>query len=308
MHLQAGTEYIWHGITWATGTPTLLVANTETRTLEQIAVMDLDLGIKVVATDRFCTGRYRFVDTVRVEPEPCPTAAPATTGGQCVACLHRDEFRFAHHVHTGGPVPAALEAYIAQPHWLYIATFAGGLSKVGTAAAPRKTSRLNEQGPVRATYLAEVADGRAVRHLEDTLTHQAGLAQSVRPARKLAALADLDPEHTHTAHAAAVVTATEVLAAIGVATTEETWTPPDEAGALLSPQGQQRAIYPHDLRDGEHGLRIESCAGSQVLARISADSSSEAVRYVADLNAVKGRRIVTGHFTSPETAVQTALF
>lgn len=118
MNLQAGTAYVWHGITWATGTPTLLVANTETRALDEIAVMDLEIGVKVVNADRFCTGRYRFVDTIRVEPVPCPTGAHAATGGQCTACRQRDEFRFAHHVHTGGPVSAALEAYMSQPHWL----------------------------------------------------------------------------------------------------------------------------------------------------------------------------------------------
>lgn len=308
MTLQAGTEYVCHGITWATGAPTLLVANTETKALEHVAVMDLDLGIQVIGTDRWCTGRYRFVDTVGVEPVPCSTGAPASTGGQCASCLQRDEFRFAHHVHTGGPVTAALEAYMSQPHWLYIATFAGGLSKVGTAAAPRKRSRLNEQGPVCATYLAEVPDGRAVRQLEDALARQAGLAQSVRGARKLAALVDLDPERTQAAHADAVTTAAESLAALGVTPAAETWTPPGEAAALLAPHHQQRAVYPHDLRDGQHGLRIEACAGSQVLARISSDSDADAVRYVADLNAVKGRRVVAGQFTSPQTAIQTALF
>lgn len=92
----------------------------------------------------------------------------------------------------------------------------------------------------------------------------------------------------------------------GTAPTEESWTPPPEADALLTPQLQQRVVYPHDLREGEHGLRIESCAGSQALARISSDS--DAVRYVVDLNAVKGRRIIAGQFTSPETAFQAALF
>lgn len=308
MTLQAGTEYVWHGITWATGAPTLLVANTETTDLEHVAVSDLELGIQVSGTDRWCTGRYRFVDTVGVAPVPCPTGAPASTGGQCASCLKRDEFRFAHHFHTGGPVTAALEAYMSQPHWLYIATFAGGLSKVGTAAALRKRSRLDEQGPVCATYLAEVVDGRVVRRLEDALTRQAGLAQSVRGTRKLAALADLDLHHTQAAHTEAVTAATEALGALGVPPSEEPWTPPAEASALLAPHDQQRAVYPHDLRNGHHGLRIEACAGSQVLARLSSDSATDAVRYIADLNAAKGRRVLAGHFSSPETATQAALF
>jgi hypothetical protein len=42
---------------------------------------------------------------------------------------------------------------MSQPHWLYIATFTHAASKVGTVAAPRRKSRLDEQGPLYATYL-----------------------------------------------------------------------------------------------------------------------------------------------------------
>ncbi|MGH3943415.1 MAG: hypothetical protein ACRDTG_33305 [Pseudonocardiaceae bacterium] len=65
-------------------------------------------------------------------------------------------------------------------------------------------------------------------------------------------------------------------------------------------------VYPHDLREGEHGSHIESCAGTQILARLS--TGTEAIRYVLDLNALNGRRIVLGDFHSPETTFQAALF
>ncbi len=78
-----------------------------------------------------------------------------------------------------------------QPHWLYLATFADGATKVGTAAEPRKQSRLDEQGALFATYRTKSPNGHAVRHLEDALSHDLHVPQTVRAATKLKALANL---------------------------------------------------------------------------------------------------------------------
>jgi hypothetical protein len=98
-----------------------------------------------------------------------------------------------------------------QPHWLYLATFADGATKVGTAAEPRKQSRLDEQGAMRATYLTTTPDGRAVRHLEDAVTRGLQIPQTVRAMTKLKALANLTDLTTATAthdhHVARVVDA-----------------------------------------------------------------------------------------------------
>ncbi|MGH3874019.1 MAG: hypothetical protein ACRDSR_21385 [Pseudonocardiaceae bacterium] len=304
---ETGRQYVWHGVTWATGKPTLLLANTATGLLDQIEVMGLELGLKVSNPARFCTGRYGFADTFHVEPVPCPWQAEAGNGGQCPKCLEQDEFRFAHQFHKGGHAPPTLAAYMSQPHWLYIATFAHGASKVGTAAAPRRTSRLDEQGAMLATYLAEAPDGRVVCYLEDAISREIGVSQVVRGAAKLAALADPDPSRVQTAHERVVESVVAVLAALEVSSAREEWSSPAEGLALRSPQLHgDRAVYPHDLREGEHGFHIESCAGTQILARLSA--GAEAVRYVLDLNALKGRRIVLGDFHSPETTFQGALF
>jgi hypothetical protein len=307
MDLQTGTEYVWHGVTWATGKPSLLVTDTATGLLHQTDVMGLKLGLKVASPARFCTGRYGFADTFHVEPVPCPWQVEAGNGGQCPGCLEQDEFRFAHQYHKGGHAPPALVRYMSQPHWLYIATFAHGVSKVGTAAAPRRTSRLDEQGATFACYLAEAPDGRAVRYLEDAVTCELGVSQVVRGAAKLAALADPNPTGAREAHERTVETVVAVLAKLGVSSSRQEWPPPAEGRALRSPQCQgERAVYPHDLREGEHGFQIESCAGSHVLVRLSADT--ETVRYVLDLNALKGRRVVLGDFESPQTTLQPALF
>ncbi|GAA1022112.1 hypothetical protein Aple_064700 [Acrocarpospora pleiomorpha] len=310
MGLEFGRQYLWHGVTWATGRPTLLLADAATGVLGHVEVMGLDLGLKVCGSARFCTGRYGFAGTCQVEPLPCPWQAEAGSGGQCAGCLGQDEFRFAHQFHKGGHAPPALAAYMSQPHWLYVATFAHAVSKVGTAAAPRRRSRLDEQGPTWATYLAHVPDGRAVRMLEDALSRELGLTQTVRGTAKLGALADPDPARIHAAHERVVDRAIAALADLGVSIVRDEWEPPGVSLALRSPQQQgERAVYPHDLRHGEHGFLVESCSGSHVLARLSSDATHpDGVRYVLDLNTLKGRRITIGDYTSPETILQGSLF
>ncbi|TMR95645.1 DUF2797 domain-containing protein [Nonomuraea basaltis] len=307
MELVTGRQYLWHGITWATGIPTLLLADTTTGVLDQVEVIGQRLGLKVVGPARFCTGRYDFTETFRVEPRPCPQQAVAERGGQCATCHERDEFRFAHHFHTSGHASPALTAYMAQPHWLYIATFANAASKVGTAAASRRKSRLDEQGAMRATYIAQAPDGRAIRHLEDALSRELGLTQAIRAAAKLAALVSLDHGHLDVAHEELVDQAIATLTALGVPTRREAWKPPAEGHALRTPQRpQERAIYPHDVRTDEHGFSIESCSGTHVLARLSANV--EDIHYVLDLNTLKGHRVLTGNYTSPPVSLQGSLF
>jgi hypothetical protein len=306
VNLEPATQYLWHGITWATGKPALLLAGT-TGHLGQIEVIGLDLGLRVASPIRHCTGRYRFSGTFRVEPVPCPQRAEAGNGGQCPRCLEQDEFRFAHHVLDGGHVTPSLSAYLSQPHWLYVATFAHGTCKVGTAAAPRRKSRLDEQAAMCATYLTEAPDGHAVRHLEDTVSRKLGMPQAARGTAKVTGLISPDPSRIRALHEHAVQNAVAVLAGSGIRSIREEWAPPLQGAALLSPQpAGVWAAYPYDLRQGEHGFRIESCAGTVVLARLSDDP--EAVRYVIDLNVLKGRRVVFGDFSSPPAMTQAPLF
>jgi hypothetical protein len=307
--LPTSGTYLCHGITWASGDPRLLLAPLPGGPLVYAGIMGQRLGYQVNGTGRWCTGLYRFTDRVRVEAVACPDRAAAEAGGQCAACASRDEFRFAHQFHAGGHVPDALAAYMAQPHWLYLATFADGTTKVGTAADPRKRSRLDEQGALVATYLAESPDGRTVRFMEDALTRRLGLTQTVRATAKLTALAELRnlaPAHTaHTAHQQHLDRAAEALADLNIPAVLEPWTPPGE-GDLLGAPGTECALYPHDLREGEHGLTVLSCIGSQVLVSLNGDGE---LSYLLDLGALKGRRITLGaQFSSPPAAVQSALF
>jgi hypothetical protein len=305
VNFAPGRPYLWHGVTWASGAPSLLLADTSTATFGAVDVMGLRIGVKAAGPGRFCTGRYGFAGTFRVEPLPCPQQAQAGPGGQCATCRERDEFRFAHHAHKGGPAPAALTAYLDQPHLLYLATFAHAASKVGTAAAPRRISRLDEQGPVHATYLFRARDGRAVRVLEDTLSHDIGLAQAIRGPAKLAALTDPDPRQARTAHDAAVGRALAALTALGLSPEPEEWAPPACGAELRSPRQGERLAYPHDLREGGHGFQVASCSGSHALVRLAPQDDA---RYVLDLSVLKGRRVLIGSYTSPAMPLQGSLF
>lgn len=297
-------EYMCHGITWATGDPRLLLAPLPDGPLVYAEIMNQRLGF-AVGTGRWCTGRYQFADTVRVEALPCPDRAPTEQSDQCARCFRQDEFRFAHQFHQDGNVPQALRQYMDQPHWLYLATFADGATKVGTAAEPRKQSRLDEQGALIATYLAKSADGRAVRHLEDAISRSLQMPQTVRASTKLKALAnltDLSPASaTHDHH---VARAADALDSVDTSAILEKWTPPAE-GERMRAAGGVRMLYPHNLRDGEHGFAVVSCVGTQVLAVLDGDDE---VDYVLDLGTLKGRRITLGPFASPVAAFQNSLF
>ncbi|MFD0371108.1 DUF2797 domain-containing protein [Streptomyces sp. NPDC127114] len=303
--LPTSGTYVCHGITWASGDPRLLLAPLPGGPLLYAGIMGRRLGYQVTGIGRWCTGRYQFADRVRVEAVACPTRASATAGSQCSECSGRDEFRFAHQFHSGGHVPDALAAYMTQPHWLYLATFADGTTKVGTAAEPRKRSRLDEQGAMVATYLATRPDGRTVRFVEDALTRCLGLTQTVRAAAKLkamAALRDLAPARS--AHQQHLDRAVETLASMNVPTALEPWTPPSEGDLLRAPD-TERAVYPHDVREGEHGLTVLACLGSQILAALDGDD----LTYLLDLGNLKGHRItISPEFTSPPAVVQSALF
>ncbi|MFB6984445.1 DUF2797 domain-containing protein [Streptomyces sp. NPDC056304] len=304
--LPASGTYVCHGITWASGDPRLLLAPVPGGPLVAAGITGRRLGYQVSSASRWCTGRYRFADRVRVEAVACANRAVAEAGGQCAACAGQDEFRFAHQFHSGGHVTDVLAAYMAQPHWLYLATFADGTTKVGTAADPRKRSRLDEQGALVATYLSQSPDGRTVRFLEDALTRRLALTQTMRAAAKLTALAELrDLAPARAAHQQHLDQAAEALTDMNIPAVLEPWTPPSE-GDLLRAPGTGRVLYPHDPREGEHGLTVLSCLGSQVLA--SPDGDGE-LPYLLDVGALKGRCITLGsQFSSPPTAVQSALF
>ena len=298
------------GVSWPDRVPHLDLASVQDFRRSRVPVLGR-LGFRVTAEGRYCTGWYGFDDDGG-RLWPCPDRHRTSGSRQCADCALRDQFRFAHQGHLGGYVPPALEAYLAAPHWLYLATFADGFTKVGTASASRKQTRLDEQGPVWASYLAYAANGRLVREAEDEVTRRLEVPQHRRRAAKAAAYVQpalrsrVEARHQETVAQAAELIAGTVWGG-GVQPSRDRWEPPPAAEPLLDPPPSGRRLaYPHPLSDGEHGLHVDAAAGPAVLA--STESGPDALRYVADLGQLAGCRVVLGDYTSAEAELQETLF
>lgn len=254
---------------------------------------------------RFCLGSWQVDGKGSQVHTPCPGQAPAERGYQCSTCFVRDEVRGIHNSHRVETVPERLRRYLEQPHWLYVATFADGSTKIGTAADPRKHLRLTEQGAVRARYVARARDGLVVRVLEDSVTAVVGLPQAVRAGTKAAALTrPLAAPALDALNAEAAESVRSMLAGsavTGFQTVDETWQPPAQFAAVLEAACE---AYPCDPGTGEHGMVIEAVLGPTALVRVDGEDAF----FAADLSRLKGRRLQTGEYRTAVPARQAALF
>lgn len=301
------------GVSWSDRVPALRLAAGGSGTVRRLPLLGRRLGFTTVAAGPYCSG-WSDLDPVSGGWRPCRDQRLATGSGQCADCALRDQFRFVHSSHLGGYVPTTLEHVLDTPHLLYLATFADGFTKVGTAVEHRRTARIDEQGAVLASYVAAAVDGRIVREAEDLVTAELEVPQHRRRAAKVGALAHPAPRqrvvarHTETV---AQVTALLDQAALGPGLTplQDQWQPPPAMGVLAAePPAGSWIAYPHDLLAGSHGLVVEAGAGPAVLARTRPGTEAEAIRYVVDLGRLRGARIVLGDVESPEAEVQETLF
>lgn len=329
--MQDGQIFLVHGVAWNERGAALSV-ETAQGTQEQIPLYEgaeLRFRVLSVPSVRHCLGYSTVHGPRQREQFPCAAHSPAERGFQCGPCFARDDFRYLHDIHRSGMGPPGIQAYIDQEHWLYVATFADGTCKVGTASDRSKFSRLAEQGAVAARYVAWARDGRIVRHLEDAVTRHLGLVQAVRSSSKFAALA-----HPLPAGEVDGINATEAArvrqmldddgggaveyvtpgraggyfpegageAPAGAHTVHEQWLRP--AGTAAVCETRTAIPYQHDLSQGSHGLKLKAVHGSFV--RVEIDDSD--VGFLADLGRLKGKRIEFGRYTSPVPAVQDSLF
>jgi hypothetical protein len=289
------------------GTPVMRLQDPSGRFLELELDAGSRLGFRVAAGGKSCLGHHRVHGPASRDHVLCHAKAPAVRGSQCERCFVMDEFRLIHDFHRGGGVPQGLRAYLMQQHWLYVATFADGASKVGTASNLRKWNRLAEQGAVVARYVARADDGRVVRILEDMLTRDAGLPQQVRSAAKAAALVapapgvELDALNRGLAGGARALLTRAGIEGFDVV--DERWARPGLADAACRPVA--RHAYPHDLGTGTHGFRIAAVSGSIAVAALDGAE----LEFVVNLGQLKARTVELGDQHSSEVpAVQESLF
>jgi hypothetical protein len=301
--------FLCHGVSWSRSGPSLtLVTPRGVRTPLPLDDLPFFLGFRLSSGSgsgqRFCLGYSKASGPTDRRSFPCPEQTTAERGYQCGPCFARDDFRFMHDVHRSGVAPDGLGAYLAQDHWLYVATFADGSTKVGTASDRSKWTRLAEQGAVVARYVAHADDGRIVRVLEDAVTRHTGLPQAIRSASKTAALSrplaqsELDVLNADAADVVRGLLAQDV-GIDGFEAVEEQWQPPRSWERVLSARAQ---IYPLSLEAGEHGGSILALLGPTALLALP---ESE---FLLDLALLRGRRLELGGFRSAPVAVQDELF
>ncbi len=255
---------------------------------------------------RFCLGFTRVEESGQPEHFPCPSGQPAERGFQCGACFAKDQMRLMHDFHRSGQGSPGLKAYLSQQHWLYIATFADGTTKVGTASERSKWSRLAEQGALVARYVARAQDGSVVRHLEDSVSTNLPPTQFVRGAAKFAALLNPRPplhlEQTNKAMADVVRGYIAGLALEGFEPAEEQWARSEMSEAVAVPSN--RTAYPQPLDSGQHGIRLDAMLGPTALAGLDTADGE----FLVDLGALKGRKIRFGNYQTDVPALQESLF
>ena len=258
---------------------------------------------------RYCLGYTSVQGPEAAAHVRCPSGQPAERGFQCGACFARDELRYMHDFHRSGQAPTGMRSYLAQQpqqHWLYIATFADGTTKVGTASNLSRWRRLAEQGALVARYVALAQDGAIVRLLEDSVTKELGVTQFVRAASKTASLltprttAELEQRNREVSGVVRDFLGQHDLA--GFEAIDEQWHGSEFARAISA--GGPRLAYPRPLDSGKHGLRLDSMLGANAL--VSLDAAEAA--FVVDLGGLKGHRITFGAFTTDVPALQESLF
>lgn len=229
----------------------------------------------------------------------------------CVSCaVANAEFAAdLHHAHTrdSGTIHGAVLDHLQQANILYLAAFRDGSVKVGTSTGTRRHTRLVEQGAWRAVEVATVADGFAVRRLEDLITDRLGLPQSVATTRKLRGLIGPRPDAeldeilgAHCADVHALLASDEGRAAGAATPTEEWWSSPG-AG---DPWWDGLLRYPLPLDRGNHHLRFGAVCGR--LAAFTRPGGDD--RFVDDLGKLYGRELELGDMAPDELAVQDSLF
>ncbi|MDI2022701.1 hypothetical protein PJL18_03243 [Paenarthrobacter nicotinovorans] len=96
----------------------------------------------------------------------------------------------------------------------------------------------------------------------------------------------------------------------GFVVVEEEWDRPALADTLCTVRpGGVRHRYPATFDGGGHGLRIHSLSGAIALAGLPDAAGNEVEgSFVADLGALKGRKIEFGPHTTEIPALQDSLF
>jgi Protein of unknown function (DUF2797) len=130
---------------------------------------------------RSCTGRC---DLQNGTSEPCPDRVElqGDTSEQCAACRRATGFNPA--FYFAPEISPQQRLRNLEPHLVYLAHFGAGTFKVGMTHARRGVHRLLEQGARMGVLLARFADAYRARALEERISRELGVPETVRGTRK----------------------------------------------------------------------------------------------------------------------------
>jgi hypothetical protein len=147
---------------------------------ERFAVRNRTFTLET-SSGRYCTGRH---DLATGESLPCPVrSAPSDPDlEQCSACYVATGFNPA--FYHAAQVSPQQRRRNRQPHVVYLVSFGAGGLKVGMTFAPRRLSRLLEQGARLGAVIASFETADQARELEANIASSCDVAEVVRAARK----------------------------------------------------------------------------------------------------------------------------
>lgn len=155
----------------------MVLYDSVTQQREKIPLRNSDLHFEL-STERHCVGTY-----IQGEYQPCDNNAILYKESQteCFACEQKLGFKSAF---LFGQAPNELmKEHLATDHIIYLAYFASGTIKVGTAAQSRKYLRLLEQDALIGMHIAHKS-GFEISEFEHAISKQLGITEFVRGSAK----------------------------------------------------------------------------------------------------------------------------
>jgi Protein of unknown function (DUF2797) len=130
--------------------------------------------------ERHCVGRHDL-ETGRAAPCPGQTSLAAAYE-QCSDCFGATGFNPA--FYNSPRISPQQRQRNLEPHAVYLVSFGRGALKVGMTHAPRRLSRLLEQGARLGSVIAELPNADLARELEASIALRFEVSEFVRAARK----------------------------------------------------------------------------------------------------------------------------
>lgn len=315
------------GLTWADINPRLRLRHLDEAASRLVPAVGFGLAYRADSgAERWCIGRPASSDPADSgDPTDCLNRAKSTEYNPnsrfCVSCAVDEAMAASslHHAHTRDQddLDPTIRDHLARPSVLYLAGFRDGSIKVGTSTAHRIDVRLAEQGAWSARLVGGAANGIIVRHLEDDVTTELQIPQSVAVSRKRSGLARPVADDHLDRLLDEALNSVRSLDSITRETAGHGFHLEVHVDGRLLPQSwrnpgfdealwRDRPLYPYPapLDDGAHDVTIIGLCGR--VAAITRPDSDD--RFLADVGRWYGIELHPGHVEPAAITVQGALF